>query len=268
MRAATPVDRVAIVTGAARGIGAATVRELAGRGYGVVALDWCAGDSHSELPYPQAAPADLDGLADAFGDRVASITADVRDPDALAEAVDLALTKWGRVDAAVAAAAVILGGAPAWHTDREKLRLLWQIDVEGVWHTAGATIPAMLAGPDPAGCRFVAVASAAASHGLFHLTAYNTVKHAVAGMIKGLAADLTGTGVTASAVSPGSTRTAMLEATAALYGLSDVEEFAGSQRIRRLLQPEEIAATIAFCCSRDGSVVNGSIIEASGGFIG
>ena len=56
---------------------------------------------------------------------------------------------------------------------------------KGVWNTAAATVPAMLAGPDPSGCRFVAVASAAGTHGLFHLAAYNAAKHAVVGIVQG-----------------------------------------------------------------------------------
>ncbi len=75
----------------------------------------------------------------------------------------------------------------------------------------------MLAGPDPGGCRFVAVASAAGERGLFQLAGYTASKHAVVGIVRGLAADLVGTGVTAVAVVPGSTDTPMLAATADLY---------------------------------------------------
>jgi NAD(P)-dependent dehydrogenase (short-subunit alcohol dehydrogenase family) len=112
------------------------------------------------------------------------------------------------------------------------------------------------------------VSSAAGSRGLFHLAGYNASKHAVVGIVRGLAADLTGTGVTAVAVAPGSTRTDMLEATARVYDLTDVEDFAASQGIGRLIAPEEIAATIAFCCSLEGAVLNGSEVHADGGFRG
>jgi SDR family mycofactocin-dependent oxidoreductase len=242
-----PPERVVLVTGAARGIGAATVRRLVDRGDCVVAvdvLDVQGPDTDLVLPY----------------------LADVRDRAALAGAVEAAISRWGRLDAAVAAAAVVAGGAPLWETPDADVDLLWEVDVKGVWNTAAAATPAMLAGPDPSGARFVAVASAAAHHGLFHLAAYNVAKHAVVGLVKGLAADLVGTGVTACAVSPGSTRTPMLAATAELYGLSDVEVFAGHQLLRRLLEADEVAATIAFCCSRDGGLLNGSVVQAGGGF--
>lgn len=240
------MTRVVLVTGAARGIGAATVRRLVARGDRVVAVD--------ELTIAETDP------------QVLPVVADVRDRSALAAAVDLAIERWGRLDAAVAAAAVVAGGRPLWETPEADLDLLWDVDVKGVWNTAAVTVPAMLAGPDPSGCRFVAVASAAGHHGLHHLAAYNAAKHAVVGLVKGLAADLVGTGVTACAVSPGSTRTPMLEATAALYGLDDVDTFAENQLLRRILEPEEVAATLAFCCSSEAAVLNGSVVRADGGF--
>ena len=79
------------------------------------------------------------------------------------------------------------------------------------------------------------IASAAGTFGLFHLAAYTTAKHAVVGLVKGLAADLVATGVTAVAVSPGSTRTGMLDATADLYGVPDPQVFTSNQLLRRLL---------------------------------
>jgi SDR family mycofactocin-dependent oxidoreductase len=260
---------VALVTGAARGIGAATTRRLRGQGWRVVAVDSCGGDDDtSALGYPLATRADLDAVVSGLGPDAVAAVVDVRDRDGLQRVVDEAVERWGRVDAAVAAAAVILGGRSLWETPAAELDLLWDVDVRGVWNTAAVTVPAMLAGPDPGRCRFVAVASAAGDRGLFHLSGYTMVKHAVVGLVKGLAADLVGTGVSAVAVSPGSTRTPMLTATAALYDLADAEELGGSQLIRRLIEPEELAAAIAFCCSADGVVLNGSVLHADGGFAG
>lgn len=237
--------RAALVTGAAGGIGSATVRALAAQGYGVVGLDL--------EPAPEV-------------ENVVHVIGDVRDREAQQHAVDTALERWGRLDAAVAAAAVIAGGHPLWEAPDGELTELLDVDVRGVWNTAAAAVPAMLDGPDPSGCRFVAVASAAGTYGLYHLAAYTTAKHAVVGLAKGLAADLTATGITAVAVSPGSTRTGMLDATADLYGIPDPVVFTSHQLLRRLLDPEEVAATIAFCCSVEGGVLNGSVVHADGGF--
>ncbi len=256
--------RVALVTGAARGIGAASARRLASAGYRVVAMDWCTGAT-SEAPYPQAARADLEAVAKPFEDRVIPYIGDVRDSDAVIDAVSQATTRWGRLDVAVAAAAVIAGGRPQWVTPAEHLDAQWSINAKGMWNTAAAAIPVMLAGPDPRGCRFVGIASVAATSGLFHLSAYNMSKHAVAGLIRGLAADLAGTGVTATAVSPGSTDTVMLKATADLYNVS-TDDLIQHQGLRRVLDPDEIAAVVAFCCSREAAALNGSIVNADGGF--
>jgi SDR family mycofactocin-dependent oxidoreductase len=259
--------RVALVTGAARGIGAATVRRLAADGYAVLALDWCAGD---EVPagvgYPMATRADLDAVAAEFPEQIVPFVGDVRDRASVASAVGEVVDRWGRLDAVVAAAAVITGGAPLWQSTPQELALLWDIDVLGVWNTAAETIPLMLSGRDAGGCRFVAVASAAGTRGLYRLGGYGMAKHAVVGLVKGLAADLVGTGITAAAVSPGSTRTDMLTASADLYGLHDVGQLAEHQLVKRLLEADEVAAAIAFCCSVEGVVVNGSVLHADGGF--
>lgn len=252
----------ALVTGAAGGMGSAIVRRLADEGYSVQAVDWCAGPSAD--PYPMPAPEDLAAVA-AGREHVLTQEADVRDPSQLRSAVDAAVEHWGRLDVVVAAAAVIGGGKSLWKTPPAELALLWEIDAVGVFNTAVATVPTLLASPDPSRCRFVAIASTVGSYGVFGLAAYTMVKHAVVGLVKGLAADLAGTGVTATAVSPGATRTPMLAQTAALYPDIDINDLSARQLLGRPLEPEEIAATVAFCCSREGAVVNGHVVHADGG---
>lgn len=266
MSAVEAGSRVALVTGAARGIGAATVRALVAAGWRVVAVDGCQGRDHG-LPgvrYPLATRADLDRVG-GLGDAVATYVADVRDPDALLAAADVATRRWGRLDAAVACAAVMAGGRPLWETGPAEATTLWDVDVLGVWHTAAAVVPLMLAGPDPSACRFVAVASSAGDRGLFHLGGYVVAKHAVVGLARALAADLVGTGVTAVAVSPGATRTPMLDATADLYDLADPADLAAHQLTGRVHEPEEVAATVVHCCSPAGGLLNGSVVSVGGG---
>jgi SDR family mycofactocin-dependent oxidoreductase len=257
--------RVAVVTGAARGIGAATVRRLAGDGWAVVAVDRCADDP--DVPYPLASPVQLEALAEEFA-LVRAVPGDVRDGSALETAVAVAESEFGGLDAAVAAAAVILGGGPVWeHTDAQ-WRTLLDVDVMGVAHLARAAVPALLRRPEPRRGRFVALASAAAHRGLWGLGGYCAAKHAVVGLVRGLACDLQGTGVNAVAVSPGSTGTDMLRATADLYQLDETEELAGHQLVRRLLEPEEVADVVAFACSDLSAAVTGSVLHADGGFSG
>lgn len=268
MSPADQTGRVALVTGAARGIGEATVRELVHLGYAVTAVDVCAGgDVPPGVGYALATRDDLKRVTQLEPDRVLAVEADVRDREALDAAVSATLARFGHLDAVVAGAGIVIGGLRQWETPDSHLRTLLDVNVAGVWNTAAATIPALLTGPTPVEARFVAIASAAGERGLFKLTGYTTSKHAVIGIIRGLAADLVGTGITAVAVAPGSTDTTMLSATADLYNATP-EELADRQGIRRLLTPEEIAATIALCCSPAGAALNGSVIRADGGFGG
>ncbi|MEV8596850.1 mycofactocin-coupled SDR family oxidoreductase [Streptomyces sp. NPDC052012] len=255
--------RVAVVTGAARGIGAETVRRLARDGWAVIAVDRCADDP--DVPYSLAEPRQLDLLAEEFP-RVRTVRADVRDAGALRGAVELAESEFGGLDAAVGAAAVILGGGPVWEQSDTQWRTLLDVDVLGVAHLARAAVPALLRRPRPRHGRFVALASAAAHHGLWGLGAYCAAKHAVVGLVRALACDLRDTGVTAVAVSPGATRTDMLRATAGLYGLPDVERLAERQLTGRPLEPEETAAVVAWACSAESGAVTGSVVHADGGF--
>ncbi len=259
------VMRVAVVTGAGRGVGAATVRYLAQLGWGVVAVDLCADDPR--IPYHLASREDLASVT-AGRDDVVPLIGDVRDPMTSVQAVELATQRFGGLDAAVAAAAVIVGGSPFWEGGTGDLDLLYDIQLRAVAHLASAAIPALLQRPHPRHGRFVAVASAASHVGLPRLAAYCAIKHGVLGLVRGLARDLAGTGITATTVSPGSTRTMMLEATASLYGLSGTDELVQHQTLGRVIEPEEVAAAIGWAVSVESSAMTGADIRVDGGFHG
>jgi len=255
--------RVALVTGAARGIGAATVAALAADGWRVVAADRCADDP--ALPYALGTRAELDQVvAAAAGDAVA-VAADVRDPEALAAAVRLAEERWGGLDAAVAAAGVIAGGVPGWQVPAGQERAVLDVDLGGVLNLARVAVPALLRRPEPRRGRFLAVASAAATRGLPMLAAYFAAKAGVTGFVRALAAELGGTGVTANAVSPGSTETAMLDESARLYGLPAAGAFAAQQPLGRLVSPAEVAAVLAFLAGDGASAMTGAVVPVDGG---
>ncbi len=257
------VPPVALVTGAARGVGAATVAALAAAGWRVIAADRCADDP--ALPYALGSRADLDRVAEAAGGDVVAWVADARDPGALAAAVGEAERRWGGLDAAVGVAGVIAGGVPAWQFPAEQEAALLDINLGGVLNLARAAVPALLRRPVPRRGRFIAVASAAATRGLPMLAAYCASKAAVAGFIRALAAELGGTGITANAVSPGSTATAVLDESARLYSLPAAESFASQQPLGRLLRPEEVAAVIAFLAGDGASGMTGAIVPVNGG---
>lgn len=261
--------RVAVVTGAARGIGAATVLALVREGWGVLAVDCCTDDP--ALSYRLAT---REQLAETLGaarsaaggqERVAGMIADVRDVEALTNAVADAEGRWGRLDAAIACAGVIAGGAPHRDTSPEAEQAVLDVDLGGVLNLARAAVPALLRCPVPREGRFLAVASSAASRGLPNLAAYCAAKAGVLGFVRALAVELAGTGVTANAVSPGSTDTAMLAESARLYGLTGAAEFAQQQPLGRLLAVEEIAAALLFLAGTQSSAMTGAVVPVDGG---
>jgi SDR family mycofactocin-dependent oxidoreductase len=252
---------VAIITGAGRGIGAATARLLATRDWRLVLVDRCADDP--ALGYPLASEADLRSVADECG--AVPVVADVRDQGGLDHAVALAVSHYGGLDAAVAAAGGIAGGDPAWETAEDVWAAMIGINLEGAWRLARAAVPALLQRPVPRAGRFVAVSSAGGTLGLPLLAAYSAAKHAIVGFVRSLAAELGPHEITANAVAPGSTDSAMLTASAAVYGLASTDEFAQHHQLGRLVQPEEVAAMIAWVCSAEAGAVTGAVLPVDAG---
>ncbi len=257
------VARVAIITGAARGIGAAVALGAAREGWKLVLVDSCADDPG--VNYPMATRADLEAVIHACGHGAVGHVSDVRDQEGLAAAVELAREHFGGLDAAIAVAGTIGGGPNAWETGDELWSTMIGVNLEGVWRLARAAIPAMLERPEPRGGRFVAVASAGAVVGLPKLSAYVAAKHGIVGLVRSLAAELGSQGITANVVAPGSTKTEALTASAAVYGLSGTHEFAAHHLDPRLLAPEEIAAAVLWLCSPSASGVTGAVLPVDAG---
>lgn len=254
---------VAIITGAARGIGAACARALAAEGWDLVLVDRATDDT--TLPYPLATEADLAGVvADCGRDHAVGVKADVRDQTALDDAVALAVSRFGGLDASLAAAGCI-AGAPGWATDDDLWSAMIDINLGGVRRLARASVPALLRRPEPRSGRFVAISSAGGTLGLPLLTAYTAAKHGVNGFIRSLAAELGPLGITANAVAPGSTATAMLDASAAVYGLSDVSEFIVHHQLGRLVQPQEVASLVCWLCGPASAAITGAVLPVDAG---
>ncbi len=252
-------QRVAVITGAARGIGAATARRLASAGWRLVLVDRCKDDPG--LGYPLATPEELATVVEECGPgRAEGVIADVRDQAALDGAAAVALERFGGLDAALAVAGCIGGGVEAWKTPDALWTTLLSVNLEGAWRLAKAAVPAMLERPAPRQGRFVAVASAGGTVGIHLLAAYSAAKHGVVGLVRSLAAELAPHGITANAVAPGSTATVMLDASARLYHLAGPGELTDQHLIRRALSPEEPAALIAWLCGPDSSGVTGAVL--------
>jgi SDR family mycofactocin-dependent oxidoreductase len=253
--------RLAVVTGAARGIGAATATTLAGAGWSLVLVDACA--PQPPVGYAMPTPDDLAEVAQrcraAGAGAVDELVADVGQGSVRDK---LRGVLAGRAPAAAVAAAGVIRGDAAWAVPDEAFELMLRVNLFGVRHLADACVPAMI---EAGTGRFVAVASAAALRAMPQLAAYSAAKSAVVGYVRALAADLAGTGVTANAVCPGSTRGPMLAASAAVYDLPGQETFAAQALLRRLLEPGEVAAAVAWLCGPGSGALTGAVIPVDAG---
>lgn len=257
-------DPVALITGAARGIGAATALRLAADGWSLVLVDRCSDDP--SLPYSLATETDLRAVVERCGsDRAVAVTADVRDQTALDAAAEIAVEHFGGLDAALAIAGAVHGGSPSWDTTDDIWSTMVGINLEGVWRLARAAIPVMLKRPQPRRGRFLAVSSSGGTLALPMLGAYSAAKHGIEGLVRSLAAELGDLSITANVVAPGSTATAMLDASAAIYGLEDAGEFASHHLQHRIIDPDEVAAALQWLCSPGASAITGAVIAVDAG---
>lgn len=252
---------LAVVTGAARGIGAEVGVGLAEHGWSLILIDAC--EEQSGIGYAMPALTDLEAAAErcrrAGAADVEVLQADVAHDD-FPDRVSAALA--GRAAGAAVAAAGVIAGGSAWATDRDAWSRMIDVNLHGTRGLAEATVPGMVAAGRG---RFVAIASAAALRAMAGLAAYSAAKAAVVGYVRAMAADLGGTGVAANVVCPGSTRGAMLAESAALYDLPDQDAFAGQQLLRRILEPNEIAAAVVWLCGPGASAMTGAVIPVDGG---
>jgi NAD(P)-dependent dehydrogenase (short-subunit alcohol dehydrogenase family) len=138
-------------------------------------------------------------------------------------------------------------------------------NLTAVWRLVRATVPALLERPVPRHGRIVAIASVAGLRGFPQLSAYAAAKHGLVGLIRSLAIELGPHGITANAICPGSTATAMLDESARIFDLSGADEFARHHPIGRVLDPAEVAEVVAAVLDPAWSGVTGAVVPVDGG---
>jgi len=240
--------RVALVTGGASGIGAATARRLASDGMRVAVAD-LQGEPSRRLA------ADLEGLG---------VALDVTDDASVRACAEEVERELGPIDALVNAAGVEGEGGFFAQTTPDQWDPVLAVNLRGLMSVSHAVLGGM---QNRGYGRIVNVASEAGRVGSQLSGAYSAAKAGVIGFTKTIAREAGRFGVTCNAVAPGPIETPMLERTAASGELGKrlVQGMVSGTAMRRPGRPEEVAAAIAFLASEDASYVTGETLGVSGG---
>jgi NAD(P)-dependent dehydrogenase (short-subunit alcohol dehydrogenase family) len=240
-------SRIVVVTGGGKGIGRAVVARFAAAGDRVVAV----GRDRSALEESDAAATEV---------------CDVTDEGS----VDALFNRIGRVDVLVNNAGAATS-APVARTTLADWRSLLDVNATGAFLCTRAVIPGMIERADG---RVVTVASTAGRAGSAYTSAYTASKHAAVGLMRAVAAELAGTGVTANAVCPAHVRTEMTQRSVAriteVTGRDQEEAeaaLAAASPLGRLLEPAEVAFAVAFLAAHEAGAINGQTLVLDGGGI-
>ncbi len=269
--------KVALVTGAARrrGIGRATALRLAEEGADVACLDI----AKPFAKFPTHGTASADELAEVvaeiegLGRRAIAVTADVSDWDAVHTAVADATEQLGPIQlvANVAGGAGFgMGAGPLLMVDEAGFRQVIDINLKGTWIVSRAAARRMIDAGSPG--RIVNVSSQAGKVGWPMLGAYSAAKAAVIALTQTLARELGPDAITVNAVCPGTVDTDLVNPENSFEQLMNATYNGGFAQwleheipLRRLEQPEEVAAAIAFLLSDDADYITGEAVNVSGG---
>ena len=270
----------ALVTGAARGIGRAICVALAAAGADVMGLDICAAAAPN-LVYEPATPDDLEAtgqLVAAQHRKWIGIKGDIRDMSALQGAVDRAIREFGKLDIAVANAAIQIYG-PLAEMPPENWTNVIDVNLNGTANTLRAVLPHMISRKNG---RIIIIASGQGRHGFKNGSAYSASKWGVIGLMKSVALEVGKEGVTVNCVEPGLVDTALtrnpgrwkeaLEGSrqrAARRTPTEKEVIAARVPTAVMgipwMQPDEVAPAVVFLCTDAANRVTGATYDATAG---
>ncbi len=241
-------NRVAIVTGASRGIGAAVATRLARDGFTVI-INYSGDDASAEA---------LARKIEAAGGKALTAKADVSEPAAVARMFDAAEAAFGGVDVLVNNAGIMplsrIADADDAHFDR-----IVAVNLKGTFNTLRQAARRLRDGG-----RIVNFSTSVVGTRLETYGVYTATKAGVEMLTAVLAKELRGRNITVNAVAPGPTATELF-----LKGKSPdlIDRFAKTPPLERLGQPEDIANTVAFLAGPDGGWINGQVLRTNGGLV-
>jgi 3-oxoacyl-[acyl-carrier protein] reductase len=239
-------DKVAIITGSARGIGQATALKFSAEGARVVVCD-----------LDRKAVDEVVAQIAAVGGQATGFTVNVTDKASIAAMVQGVMDKYGRVDVLVNNAGIVDDALLRKMTD-EQFESVIDINLKGTYNCARAVVDIMIA--QNAGV-ILNASSVVGLYGNFGQTNYAASKFGVIGMAKTWARELGRKGIRANAVCPGFVETTILKSIPQKVMQAMIDRVP----LGRLAKPEEIANTYAFLASDEASYINGAVIEVSGG---
>ncbi|GAB3426172.1 SDR family oxidoreductase [Massilia solisilvae] len=244
----TQPGRVALVTGASRGIGAAVARRLAADGY-AIGVNYASNAAEAEAVVAAIGQA---------GGRALAVRADVAAPRDVRRMFDLVEAELGRIDVLVNNAGVLPYVSIAATSD-EVFARTFAINVQGTFNTMRESATRLNDAGRIINFSTSVLHAAPPTYGV-----YVGTKAAVEAMTRVFAKELRGRGITCNAVAPGPVATELF-----LNGKSaqQIEQFARMAPLERLGQPQDIAGVVAFLAGPDGGWVNGQVLRANGGAV-
>jgi NAD(P)-dependent dehydrogenase (short-subunit alcohol dehydrogenase family) len=245
------MSRVAVVTGAASGMGRAICGRLAAQGHRVALLD-LDGDGAE-----QAAQELRAGGARTLGRKV-----DVADRAAVDEALREVRTELGPVEIMVTSAGLD-AFKPFIEIDIAAWDRMIAVNLTGTFHCLQAVVPDMLAARWG---RIVTISSSSAQSGANRMAHYVASKGGVVGLTKALAVELAPHGITVNTIPPGFIDTPMARRAEAKGDLPSIDAIAARTPVRRAGTPADIAAACAFLCSDEAGYITGQLIGVNGGW--
>lgn len=248
----TSSPTVAVVTGAGGGIGSATVRALAARGYAVAAVDRDA--------------AAVEALAADLGDQVLAVAGDVSTAAGAEAYVQATLDRFGHIDHLHNNAGIEGKAVPLEELDPDDFQRVQSINVGGVFYGMRAVLPHLYAQGSGS---IVNTASQAGLEGVPRLSAYVASKHAVVGLTRTAALEAGPRGVRVNAIAPGQIATRMITSLEEQWNPGDAQAvhdmLVANIPLGRYGRPEEMGALVAWLMSDEASFIHGAVITADGG---